>query len=171
MDLLEAIAVMVEHVPDPSQGLPDELFYYISRMTPLVNVDLLTKDEKGRTLLAWRDDQYAGKGWHIPGGIVRHRETLAARVNKVAESELGTAVSFDPTPIALNELINPTRPTRGHFISILYRCFLPSSFTPRNEGLSVHDPGYLEWHTHSPTNLIRAHEIYRRYIDNLDHIA
>ena len=76
-------------------GLPDEVFYYISRTTPLVNVDLLIKDENGRTLLSWRNDRYAGKGWHVPGGIVRFKETLETRVQKVAEIEVGVNISFE----------------------------------------------------------------------------
>ncbi|MDD5746082.1 MAG: NUDIX hydrolase, partial [Candidatus Omnitrophica bacterium] len=68
MDIAQAIAVLNEKVTNPSAGLPQELFYYISSITPMINVDLLVKDEKGRTLLAWRDDRYSGRGWHIPGG-------------------------------------------------------------------------------------------------------
>ena len=33
-------------------GLPDEVFTYISTVTPLVNVDLLIRNDKGETLLA-----------------------------------------------------------------------------------------------------------------------
>ena len=29
------------------------------------------KCPKRGLLLTWRNDDYAGKGWHIPGGIVR----------------------------------------------------------------------------------------------------
>src|SRR5208283_5853271 len=105
MNIEASIATLVEAVPEPSLGLPDSVFYYISRTTPLVNVDLLIKDEKGRTLLSWRNDQYAGMGWHIPGGIVRFKETLETRVQKVAEAEIGTAVQFNPTPIALHQII------------------------------------------------------------------
>ncbi len=36
---------------DSKQGIPTDLFYFVSRMTPLVNVDLLIRDEGGRTLL------------------------------------------------------------------------------------------------------------------------
>ena len=67
MNITDAIALLDEQVPNPSMGLPDELFHYISRTTPLVNVDLLIKDENGRTLLSWRDDQYAGKGLACAG--------------------------------------------------------------------------------------------------------
>jgi hypothetical protein len=85
LNLTDAISVLVKRVPDPSRGLPEEIFYYISRTTPLINVDLLIKDEKGRTLLSWRDDAYAGKGWHVPGGIVRFKESLETRIRRVAE--------------------------------------------------------------------------------------
>jgi ADP-ribose pyrophosphatase YjhB (NUDIX family) len=165
MNIVDAIAIIDQQVPNPSMGLPDELFYFISRTTPLVNVDLLIKDENGRTLLAWRDDQYAGRGWHVPGGIIRFRETLETRIEKVAESELGvSAISFEPVPVALNQVITPEREIRGHFISLLYRCFLSSSFVPKNAGLTVKDRGYAMWHDRCPDSLLKFHEIYREYI-------
>ena len=43
---------------DPTQGLPEDLFLYASQITPLVNVDLLIKDEVNGVLLTWRDDDY-----------------------------------------------------------------------------------------------------------------
>lgn len=164
MNIADAIAELNKHVPNPSAGLPDEVFYYISRTTPLVNVDLLIKDENGRTLLSWRDDQYAGKGWHVPGGIVRFKETLETRIKKVAETEIGVDVRYDPTPIAMNELIHYERDVRGHFISILYKCTLSSTFIPENKGLAPAAAGYLAWHNACPANLIKYHEIYRKYI-------
>jgi colanic acid biosynthesis protein WcaH len=160
-----SIAALLEAVPDPALGLPEEVFYYISQTTPLVNVDLLIKDENGRTLLSWRDDQYAGTGWHIPGGIVRFKERLETRVEKVAETEIGTAVRFDPTPVALHQIIYHEHQIRGHFISLLYKCFLPGTFEPRNRGLAPEDAGYLAWHDHCPVNLLDIQEIYRKYID------
>ena len=73
MNIVDAIKCLKQEVPNPSKGLPDDLFYYISSTTPIINVDLLIKDEKECALLAWRDDQYAGKGWHVPGGIIRFK--------------------------------------------------------------------------------------------------
>ena len=172
MDLSEAIAVLGKHVPDPSKGLPDEIFYYISRTTPLVNVDLLVTDENGRTLLAWRDDAYSGKGWHVPGGIVRWRETLETRLQKVAESEIGTKVNFEATPIAVHQFIHPERENRSHFVTLLYRGFLPGTFVPQNKGLSAGDPGYLLWHASCPEIMVKCHEIYRAYLSRpADHGA
>jgi len=167
LNIEDSIATLVEAVPQPSLGLPDSVFHYLSRMTPLVNVDLLIKDENGRTLLSWRNDQYAGTGWHVPGGIVRFKERLETRVEKVAEIEIGMAVRFDPTPIALHQVIHEEHEIRGHFISLLYKCFLPGAFKPRNEGLSPQDAGYLMWHDRCPANLLHVQEIYRRYIDDI----
>ena len=159
-----AISTLVEAVPYPALGLPDDVFHYISRTTPLVNVDLLIKDEHGRTLLSWRNDCYAGKGWHVPGGIVRFKETLESRIEKVAETEIGAVVRFDPVPIAFHQFIHNERDIRGHFISILYQCYLSSNFKPENEGLSPEDSGYLCWHDSCPFDLLPIHEVYRTYI-------
>lgn len=164
MNISDAIAILVQHVPNPSLGLPDEVFYYISRTTPLVNVDLLIKDENGRTLLSWRNDQYCGEGWHVPGGIVRFRETLETRVKKVAETEIGVNVDFDMVPIAVNQCIHHERDIRSHFVSILYKCSLPSTFIPENKGLSQENAGYLMWHDFCPDHLINFHEMYRKFI-------
>ena len=162
---IDAIRLLEENVPNPSLGLPDELFYYLSRLTPLVNVDLLIKDEKGRTLLAWRDDPFCGKGWHIPGGIVRFREKIEDRIKKVAKDEIGARIRFDPVPIASNQLIHPELKSRSHFISLLYKCFLPSTFVPKNKGLSSLDIGYLKWHDSCPSDLIKYHKkYYKNYI-------
>lgn len=165
MNIIDAIAVLDKYVPNPSNGLPDEVFYYVSRVTPLVNVDLLIKDENKRTLLAWRNDQYSGKGWHVPGGIVRFKETLETRVKKVAAVEIGVDLSFDTVPIVVKQCINHERQIRSHFISVLYRCFLSSKFVPANKGLIFKDQGYLQWHGFCPNDLLKCHEMYRSYIE------
>lgn len=163
MNIPEAIEFLDKQILNPSSGLPEDVFLFISRITPMINVDLLTKDENGRTLLSWRDDQYVGKGWHLPGGIVRFKEKLETRILKVAEKELGTVVEFDPVPIAINQIICEHN-TRGHFISILYKCFLSSKYIPKNIGLTPKDVGYLKWHDSCPENMVKVHEIYRKYI-------
>lgn len=164
MNIADAIVVLDKYVPNPSAGLPEDIFYYISSVTPMVNVDLLIKDEKGRILLAWRDDQYAGRGWHLPGGIIRFRETLETRLKKVAETEVGASVDYDPSPIAINEIINYKRSIRGHFISLLYKCSLSSAFVPNNKGRSKTDVGYLMWHDACPDDLLKLQDIYRKYL-------
>ncbi|VVB93012.1 GDP-mannose mannosyl hydrolase [uncultured archaeon] len=164
MNMNDAIKFLNKHITNPSKGLPEEVFLFVSRLTPLVNVDLLIKDENGRVLLSWREDKFVGAGWHLPGGIVRFKEKMEQRLMKVAEKEIGTGVEFNPVPIAMNELICNHNTTRGHYISILYDCFLSSKFIPKNTGLNKIDNGYLMWHDVCPANLINVHEIYRKYI-------
>ena len=160
MDLLEAA------LDDPTQGLPQEVFYFMSRITPLVNVDLLVRDSRGRTLLAWRDDPYAGKGWHIPGGIVRFKESLLDRVTATVRDEIGRDLDIDPVPVQSNQLWKK-QDTRGHFVSFLYLCTPREDFEPDNTGRSPGDSGFLAWHEGSPDDLIIVHDrIYRDVINN-----
>ena len=162
MNIHQAIEFLDKQVSNPSLGLPEELFLFISRITPMVNVDLLIKDENGRTLLSWRDDIH-GAGWHIPGGIIRFKEKFETRIQKVAKIEIGAPVKFNPIPIAINQIIL-NHNTRGHFISFLYKCFLSSKYIPKNTGLTNADQGYLKWHNFCPANLIKEHGIYKKYI-------
>ena len=165
MNMAEAIAILEQQVPNPSQGLPDDVFYYISKTTPMVNIDLLIQDENKRTLLAWRDDSYTGVGWHIPGGIIRFKETFDDRIQKVAQLEVGVdKIQYDPSPLAVNQIILKDSDVRGHFISILYKCSLSGDFVPENKGFEPFDPGYLEWHDSCPDDLLKYHEIYRKFI-------
>jgi ADP-ribose pyrophosphatase YjhB (NUDIX family) len=164
MNITDAVKFLENQVPDPSKGLPDEIFYYISKTTPLVNVDLLIKDENNRVLMSWRDDKYSGTGWYLPGGIIRHKETLEERLQKVALTEIGARVDFDPTPLTFRQIIHNEREIRSHFISFLYKCSLNSSFIPDNKDISVTSPGYLMWHNHCPDNLLKCHEEYRKYL-------
>ena len=165
MTILEAIKCLKQNVPNPSKGLPEDLFYYLSSTTPIINVDLLIKNKKEYILLAWRDDQYAGKGWHVPGGIIRFKETIKERINEVARIEIGTFVDYyDPEPMAINEIFNYEREVRSHFISLLYRCTLPVDFVLNNKEYSRSDPGYLMWHKSCPDDLLKLQDIYRKYL-------
>lgn len=163
MNIESAIAFLEKHIQDARIGLPDDIFYFVSRVTPMINIDLLIKDERGRSLLSWRNDPYAGTGWHIPGGIIRHKEPILNRVRKVAETEIKTQVDFDPEPIAINEIIAPHK-NRAHFISLLFVGRLDSKFQPNNGNLKPNEPGFLAWHNDCPNDLLKFHEIYRKYI-------
>jgi colanic acid biosynthesis protein WcaH len=148
----------------PQDGLPHELFRFVSRLVPLVNVDLLIQDERRGTLLTWRHDENYGPGWHVPGGIIRYRETAAARIRATALRELEAEVEYDPEPIRIQEVIDPARGERGHFISLLYRCRLIGA---PGQHLRAHaDPkaGDWAWHRECPANLIPEQKAYRELI-------
>ena len=159
---IDALASLIEN---PSDGLPENLFLFITSITPMINVDLLIKNEKRQTLLTWRDDGFWLPGWHIPGGIVRYKETMADRIHAVAVSELRTHVSFKTDPLAVKEVIHPTRKVRGHFISFLFECVLLRETDPEIEyQQGTPKPGEWAWHDRCPDNIISVHEMYREFM-------
>lgn len=164
MSLSDQIAALHQAIPNPREGLPDEVFYFISELTPLINVDLLIQDEAGRTLLTWRCDQFYGSGWHIPGGIIRFKEAIQTRIQKVAQSELGAEVLVTGDACSIQEKMATGRNTRGHFISMLFPCRLQTQPTVSSAGA---EPlaGQWAWFENCPDNLISVHDSYRPFID------
>jgi len=162
-DQEQALAVLDSWASNPASGLPYEVFLLISRLVPMVNVDLLIFDHEGRILLTWRDDEIHGAGWHVPGGMIRYKETAEERIRATAIAELGTEVEFQEPPI-VEQIIEPERRVRGHHISLLYKCRLLS---PPNRELrfTPEEPkrGQWAWHSHYPENMIAAHQRYSRF--------
>jgi ADP-ribose pyrophosphatase YjhB (NUDIX family) len=152
-------------IGDPSKGLPEDIFLFISGITPLVNVDLLIKNERNHTLLTWRDDDFYPAGWHIPGGIIRFKERIFDRIGAVAASELGARVRFNKEPLVIRETIHPSRRTRGHFISMLFECRLVTKPDKRWQ-YDKGNPkaGQWAWHSKCPDNLISVHAMYRKFM-------
>ncbi len=149
---------------NPEHGLGEELFLFVSRLTPIVNVDLLIKDNDGSVLLVWRDDVYYKAGWHVPGGVVRYKERFSERIRAVSRTEVGTDVVFEPQPRAVNEIIHPAWKERGHFVSLLFSCRLLGYPDPLRQADGAPKSGQWRWHKNCPPDLIEVHEIYRKYI-------
>lgn len=156
---------LLKLVGDARSGLPDAVFRLVSQLTPLINVDLLIANDQGQTLLTWRDDEFYGPGWHVPGGIIRFKEAIASRIAAVARAELGCNVSFLPEPLSIREVMAPHRNVRGHFISLLYACTLSNPPAPELK-FSGEMPknGQWQWHDRCPDNLIAVHNMYRPHI-------
>jgi ADP-ribose pyrophosphatase YjhB (NUDIX family) len=129
----------------------------------MVNVDLFISDDQGRVLLTWRDDEIFGAGWHVPGGMIRYKETAEDRIRATAREELGAEVAFDGAPI-VEQIIEPERRPRGHLVALLYKCRLIS---PLNEAIQFKDGepqrGQWAWHTRWPDNIIAAHKPYGKF--------
>ncbi len=141
-------------------GIPKDIFLFMSRHIPMMNVDLIIKDETNRTLLSWRDDE-CGTGWHVPGGMIRLNEKIIERIHRTSMEEIGTVVAYDPIPITILELFVSNN-NRKHCISIVYKCFLPQKYIlPKKQKNTA---GYLKWHNECPNNLIPVHEQYRDLI-------
>ena len=161
-----AVKILDWSSKQPQFSLPDDIFYFVSRSTPLINVDLLVKDKNNRVLLSWRDDEYSGTGWHIPGGIIRYKENIKKRVDEVSRLELKANVVYDIQPIAINEVIADKLKDRGHFISLLFNCSINDDYKINNGNLLPSEPGFLKWFEECPKDLISLHEIYREYIES-----
>ena len=154
MEIKKIINSLESLIKNPSQGLPEDVFLFVSRITPMINVDLLIKNKKNQTLLTWRDDGYFPAGWHIPGGIIRYKEKIGHRIQAVAEKELGAEVAFEKEPLAINEIMMPFK-NRGHFISLLYQCKLIKGPDKNVK---------WEWFEECPDNIIPVHKIYQKFI-------
>lgn len=160
-NLLEKVR---NYVDDPTKGLNEDLFLFVTETTPMVNVDLLIKDESGRILLSWRDDRFYGTGWHVPGGILRLKENFEDRIQKTARIEIGCeSIMFDKQPLDIVPIICPEMKVRGHFITFVYSCSLPDGYSVKNGNKQEHDAGFLKWHKYFPMNMIGVHAFYKRY--------
>jgi colanic acid biosynthesis protein WcaH len=163
-DMNRAIGDLESLVSAPERGLPEELLLLVSRLTPLVNVDLLIQDSGGRTLLTWRHDRFYGPGWHIPGGIIRYKEKAMDRIHAVGRQELVAEVEPEAAPLLVREYIDLHAIERGHHISLLYRCRLLTPPDPaRRFVLQDPQPDQWKWHEHCPPNLIAQQLEYATY--------
>src|SRR3989344_2701845 len=72
--------------------IPDKDYTFIYNQVPRVCVDLAIKDEHGALLLTRRDiPSYKGL-WHLPGGDIKFKETVAEAANRIAKKEFGVEV-------------------------------------------------------------------------------
>jgi colanic acid biosynthesis protein WcaH len=153
-------------ISNKKKGLPEDIFLFTSRITPLINVDLLIKDKKLGTLLAWRNkgEKYPA-GWHVPGGIIRFKEKIHNRIKLVAKNELKINIIFKKKPIAINE-IHLNQKNRSHFISLLFSCKLKKKLNLKKRSKnSVEKSGEWMWFKKAPKNLIKPHKIYKKFLN------
>ena len=139
--------------------LSEEEFLYISSRTPLINVDLFIVNEYDEVLLSWRDDELCGTGWHIPGGIIRHGETMRDRLEKTAIRELGFIPEFEQNPCKITEIFLDQQ-YRDHFVSHLFkgRCKKTQIRTVAEPS----QPGDLCWFNYFP-GLVYSQKPYEDY--------
>ena len=150
---------------DAQKGIGQELFLAISQMTPSVNVDLIIKShDDSSTLLTWRDDQYYGPGWHVPGGVIRFKEKMIERVHKVAKVEFGRELTRIEGPIGFHEMFNATRDVRGHFVSFVFSVTLNKPPDPKFQVVSEPFNGGWSWFAECPEKLIPNQSDLKQYL-------
>lgn len=177
-----SLSTAIQHLKDEmkklgivqERGLGTELFHFASTLSPVVNVDLIITDARGRILLSWRDDLYDKSGWHIPGSGIRFRETLEESIQRCALSELGARVTHSAEPVKVYEFHWNTRREgltdqreRAHFITLVFACQLPADFDIYAQSHKEGVPGYLKWFDTLPNDLVPIQECYRRDWDHL----
>jgi colanic acid biosynthesis protein WcaH len=164
IDLAGALEIVKNSISDPAAGLPKAVFRFISEITPLVNVDLLILDSVEGVLLTWRPTGNYPAGWHLPGGIIRVKESFESRVEQVARNELGVGVSECIGPIDINQMIHPEAKARVHFVSLLYRVKISGALDEKNRSRDVKPlDGQWAWHKKWPHDLYGPQSIYRRH--------
>ncbi len=178
MNVSHAIEILKEAMKKEAivqeNGLGTELFLFVSTLTPIVNVDLLVFNERKEVLLAWRDDQFYGKGWHIPGSCIRFDETIDHAVQRCAVDELGRKVSYIKEPLRVYDLHScgkddalGVQRERKNTIALVFGCKLPEDFVVDNNGKLEADEGYLSWFNTLPYNFLKIHSCYRKDWDLL----
>lgn len=155
---------------NPKEGIGEDLFLFVSSLTPIVNVDLLVYNSKGQFLLSFRDDRHCGRGWHIPGGCVRLRETIDERIKAVACTELHLDnIAYEKQPIKIFEIIcNEERQIdcqdeRSHFITLVYKCYVPDSYQINNM-MKENEAGFLRWFDKLPDDLLDIQQCYKEIL-------
>lgn len=156
------ISNIEKEIKNPKKGLKDEVFFFIGRLTPYINVDLLIQCPKRGTLLTWREDIHTGRGWHIPGGIIRFREKIKKRVAEVAKQELKIKLNHTQGPIEINEIITKKK-ERSHFISLLYKCSLTKKEIEKLDKI-IKKNKKIKFFKSSPIKLLKWHKIYKKYL-------
>ena len=81
--------------PHPGEWLQPEDFAHAVRVTPLVSIDLVVRDRRGRTLLGHRHHEPAKGFFFVPGGRITKNESLAAAFDRISRCELGLAQRID----------------------------------------------------------------------------
>ena len=164
MNIDQLINLIEGKIKNPNIGLPEDIFLFISRLTPMLNVDLLIKNNNDEVLLTWRQKgQVYPEGWHIPGGIIRYKENILHRVQEVAKQELNSKIIFKDQPIAINEIMLDQK-NRGHFVSLLFSCKLDSSLPEKLQYIKgIPKIGQWKWHKECPKNIIMPHLIYKKF--------
>ena len=109
------LVALLKKIDDPHGGLPQPVFDALCGTVPFVACELVVMNKKGELLLTWREDQW-WKGWHFPGGLMRHRETVDERIKKMALHETGLHVKKYKFLFPINYHSSH----RGHSVSLVF---------------------------------------------------
>ncbi|HEY1999140.1 GDP-mannose mannosyl hydrolase [Paraburkholderia sp.] len=64
-------------------------FLDVVRLTPLISIDLIVVDDRGRVLLGRRVNRPARGTWFVPGGRIHKDESLNCAFSRIVREEIG----------------------------------------------------------------------------------
>jgi colanic acid biosynthesis protein WcaH len=108
-----------------------ETFLRIIADAPLVSIDLIVLDARGRVLLGRRVNRPAQGYWFVPGGRIHKDERLAQAYRRIARAELGLELDIaEAKLLGAYDHIYPDNfhgvpGITTHYVCLGYRCRLP----------------------------------------------
>ncbi len=146
------------------KSLGPDLYKFVTTLTPIIAVDALIHNEQGQFLLTWREDEFFGPGWHVPGSVVRLGESFLDRLHAGIGKELNVSVEVE-TFLGYEEIFREDALYRPHTIVFVYLCKLTSTLLKDTQYLSESNcaPGAWKWFDTFPSSMIPEHEFYRKY--------
>lgn len=150
-----------------------DTFKLIVESTPLISIDLVIQDEKGKVLLGQRSNRPAKGFWFVPGGRVFKNETLDNAFARITLAELGKTFNRQNGAFlgiyehfyedSFLSTIGPNSST--HYIVLAYLLTLPinESITPPTE---QHNH-YRWWSVNDIEPNTSVHSNSRAYIQTL----
>jgi colanic acid biosynthesis protein WcaH len=73
-------------------SVPPDDFANILRSSPLISIDLVVRDEIGRTLVGLRRNRPAQGSWFVPGGRIFKDERIDDAFLRISQDELGRKI-------------------------------------------------------------------------------
>ena len=108
-----------------------------------------------------------GWRWHLPGGIIRFREQMIRRVEKVATSECCIIPKNITGPIEYFESIDILQKERSHFITFIFSCQVDIQKTELTFGkdwLTNLEKG--KFFKFFPEEMIPLHHKYKKFFNS-----
>lgn len=117
---IKKLSELLLKIDNPKDGLPQNVFNSLINIIPFISCELIIRTKEG-ILLTWRNDEY-WQGWHIPGGLMRFRDSFDRRIKEVAKIELGVKVKKYKFLFPINYV----NCSRGHAVSLVFLCEIDS---------------------------------------------
>lgn len=151
--------------------LSDDAFRQVVAATPLVAIDLVVRDTRGRVLLGRRKNRPAQGFWFVPGGRVRKNETLDAACERLTETELGLRrARGDAALLGVYEHMYAdsvfgavTDSPSTHYVLLGYQLFMADEITTFLHADVQHDE-WRWWPTAEALTCTQVHAHSRAYL-------